>query len=127
LRRPVGKREWIARTFARGHAFSRWSDSLQPVFVWAFTLVARDLLWRIVMRTRYVLAAVVIGLALTPVVLSIGALVLIPLAIVMLPVLLLAAIAAIPAVLLSSARASEPGPVAVGERGAHAQISATAS
>jgi len=79
------------------------------------------------MRTRFVLAVVVIALALTPVVLSIGALVLIPLAIVVLPVLLLAAIAAIPAVLLWSARGSEPGAVAAEQHDARAQISATAS
>ncbi len=79
-----------------------------------------------VMKTRFVIAVVVISLALTPVVLSIGALVLVPLAIVLLPVLLLAAVAAIPAVLLSLARASEPGPGSAEHHGAQPQV-ATAS
>jgi hypothetical protein len=61
------------------------------------------------MRIPIVLAVVVTALALTPVVLSIGALVLIPLAIVVLPVLLLAAVVAVPTLLMLSARATEPG------------------
>ena len=79
------------------------------------------------MKTRFVLGMVVVSLALTPVVLSIGALVLVPLAIVLLPILLLAAVAAIPTMLLSVARPSEPGPVPQERRGAQGQVSATSS
>ena len=64
------------------------------------------------MKTRVVLAVVVISLALTPVVLSIGALVVVPLAIAILPVLVLAAVLAIPALVMAGARGSEPHAIA---------------
>ena len=65
------------------------------------------------MTKRFVFAVVVISLALTPVVLTIGALVLLPLAIVALPVLALGAVFAVPALVLSAARESEPRAVVV--------------
>jgi hypothetical protein len=64
------------------------------------------------MKTRMVLAVVVIALALTPVVLSIGALVVVPLAIALLPVLVLGAVFALPALVLAAARGSEPHAIA---------------
>jgi len=60
------------------------------------------------MKTRMVLAVVVIALALTPVVLSIGALVVVPLAIAMMPILVLGAVFALPALVLAASRGSEP-------------------
>lgn len=71
------------------------------------------MLCAIVMTKRFVFAVVLIGLALIPVVLSIGALVLLPLAIVLLPIVPLVAVFAVPALLLSSARDSEPRAVPV--------------
>ena len=65
------------------------------------------------MTKRFVFAVVVISLALTPVVLTIGALVLLPLAIVALPVVALGAVFAVPALVLSAARESEPRAVVV--------------
>ena len=65
------------------------------------------------MTKRFVFAVVLIGLALTPVVLTIGALVLLPLAIVALPVVALGAVLAVPALLMSAARDSEPRAVVI--------------
>ena len=64
------------------------------------------------MKTRIVLAVVVIALALTPVMLSIGALVLVPLVIAMAPILVLAAVFAIPALAMAAARGLEPHAIA---------------
>jgi hypothetical protein len=65
------------------------------------------------MTKRFVFAVVLIGLALTPVVLAVGALVLLPLAIVGLPLMAIAAVFAAPALLLSAARDSEPRAIVV--------------
>jgi hypothetical protein len=78
------------------------------------------------MTKRFVFAAVLIGLALTPVVLAIGALVLLPLAIVVLPVVAVGAVFAAPALLLSATRDREPRAVVVGPAdGAHRAVTAT--
>ena len=78
------------------------------------------------MKTRVVLAVVVVALALTPVVLSIGALVLVPLVIAMLPILVLAAVFAIPALVMAGARRSEPRAITDEAAAARAPVQATA-
>ena len=64
------------------------------------------------MKTRVVLAVVVVALALTPVMLSIGALVVVPLVLATVPILVLAAVFAIPALAMAAARGLEPHAIA---------------
>lgn len=59
------------------------------------------------MKTRFVVAVLGTGLLLAPVVLSVGALVVLPLVLILLPVLLLLGIAALPALLMAAVRAPE--------------------
>jgi hypothetical protein len=60
------------------------------------------------MKTRVVLAVLVVALALTPVMLSIGALVMVPLVIALAPIVVLAAVFVIPALAMAAARGLEP-------------------
>jgi hypothetical protein len=60
------------------------------------------------MRKRFLFSALAVGVLLTPVVLTIGAFVLIPLSLVLVPVLLIFAVAALPALLVSATRDGEP-------------------
>jgi hypothetical protein len=96
-------------TFARMHGIFSGDAGFMTC---ALVVVARDLLGTADMKIRIALAVVVIGLALTPVVVSIGVLVLVPLAITLLPVVLFASVLAIPALVMAAARGSEPHAIA---------------
>jgi hypothetical protein len=61
------------------------------------------------MKKRFVFGALAVALLLTPVVLTIGTLVLIPLLILLVPVALLAGLAALPALFVAATRDVEAG------------------
>ncbi|TMQ05492.1 MAG: hypothetical protein E6J90_42980 [Deltaproteobacteria bacterium] len=61
------------------------------------------------MQKRFIFGALAVAVLLTPVVLTIGAFVLIPLSLVVFPVLLVFGVAALPALLVSAISGAEPG------------------
>jgi hypothetical protein len=60
------------------------------------------------MRTRHAFAALLVALLLSPIVLSVGMILIVPVALVLLPVLVVVGLAALPAVLASIAPTDEP-------------------
>jgi len=74
------------------------------------------------MKKRQAIAALVVAMLLSPVVLSIGVIVAIPLVLVLLPVLLILSIAALPAIVVSLARAGVPAPAQAAEQAVATQL-----
>jgi hypothetical protein len=73
-----------------------------------FMGLASDLLSRLVMKTRHALIVLGTALLLTPVVLSVGLFILIPVAVLLLVALPILGVAALPMLLVSAARETEP-------------------
>jgi hypothetical protein len=92
---------WVAVTMAM------WRSLLCVVLDVAKNLLARDLLCACSMKVRHAIA-ILLALVVAPLLLGLGVFLLIPVALVLLPVLAIAGIAVLPAALSAMSRSSEP-------------------